>query len=106
MEDPRVSEMPVPWADHKDHQQQSVWGVSPRQECYRRRSWRSDPSPLEESRRSRIYTRQWNKKLCNWSFLWDPKLLEMPHTWGTCWGDLLTGSGSWPRERTCFSQQS
>ena len=27
MEDPRVSEMPVPWADHKDDQQQSEESV-------------------------------------------------------------------------------
>jgi hypothetical protein len=55
-------EMPVPWDDHQEQQQQ--WsGVNLSLECNRGQSCRSDPSPLEEPRRSCVDPRHWNKKL-------------------------------------------
>lgn len=29
-----------------------------------------------------------------------PMMMEMPESWDTCWGELLTGSGTSPRERS------
>jgi hypothetical protein len=70
-------------------------------ECYRGQSWRCDPSPLEEPRRSFVNPRHWNKKLCSWNCLRDPKIFEMPEPWDTCWEKLLTGSGTSQRELCC-----
>jgi hypothetical protein len=61
-ENPIMLEMPIPWDDHQDQQQQ--WsGINQIQQCYRGQSWKCDPSPLEEPRRSCVNPRHWNKKL-------------------------------------------
>ena len=89
-EDASVLEMLVLENDHE--RQQHMWsGVNQSLECYRGQRRRSDPSSLEEPR-------YWNKKLWSWSFIRDPKMLEMPEPWDTCPGKLLTGSGMSPRE--------
>ena len=33
-------------------------------------------------------------------YIGDSKMLEMPERWDTCQGELLTGSGTGPRDRS------
>jgi hypothetical protein len=104
VEDLSILEMPVPWDDHQEQQQQ--WSeVNQSLECYRGQSWRSDASSLELPRRSCVDLGQWNKKLWNWNCLGDPKMLEKPEPRATC-GGKLTGSGNRPRERSVCNQSS
>jgi hypothetical protein len=62
-EDPSILEIPVPWDDHQEQQQQcSGWSQleSRRQAvCYRGQSQRNDLSPLEEPRRQWVNPRYW-----------------------------------------------
>lgn len=82
-----------PWHTRDDHQEKQQWsGVSQSLKCYRVQRRRSDWSHLEKSRRPHVDPSHWNKKLWCWSFLRDPKMLEMPQLWVTSQGKLLTRS--------------
>jgi hypothetical protein len=59
----------------------SICGVD--QSELRGQSWRSDPSPLEDPRRSCVDPRHWDKKLWHWSCLGHPKMFETPELWDT-----------------------
>jgi hypothetical protein len=65
-----------------------------------KQQWSEVTQSLEYFRAGRSDMRHWNKKLG------DPKMLEIPEPWDTCLGKLPTGSGTRPRKRIVFSQQS
>ena len=68
-EDPSILGMSILWDDHQEQLHQ--WScVSQGLECYTGQCWRSEPSSLEEARRSRMEPRHWSKKLCSWCSLW------------------------------------